>query len=304
MNFVKAMLAIQDYAAREALSCNELITLLAVFRVYNDRYWPEGAVTITNNELLSHTTFHGSKRDETLRAARARLVERGVLECVAGDRRKAQPQYRIIWSALGLALEIAPEIAPDIAPKKKGKNGGKGPDDNIYNKQAYGKNENGKHQTPAAVPAVCDNEGHTQARPAAWFDPARPDETGDNAWKYSEKARCAIAQRMIDHMAAQGMESATHAITDDYGQMIHLEGPDLFGVMVRCMEYGMPPGHIMRCAAGCWDTADWSTALKVAGAEYMGVNNVPLAWEALLEQLQADEARDRIRIGERDRPCQ
>jgi len=122
INFVRALLSFQDYSAREALSANEAMLFLALFRVMNDRKWPRGMQRITNNELLAHTTFYGSKRDDTLRETRKRLAERGLITFTPGDRRAKQPEYAINWEALGI---LDTDSAPEIAPEKEGKNGGK-----------------------------------------------------------------------------------------------------------------------------------------------------------------------------------
>ena len=122
INFVRALLSFQDYSAREALSANEAMLFLALFRVMNDRKWPRGMQRITNNELLAHTTFYGSKRDDTMREARKRLAERGLITFTPGDRRARQPEYAINWEALGI---LDTDSAPEIAPEKEGKNGGK-----------------------------------------------------------------------------------------------------------------------------------------------------------------------------------
>ena len=105
MNFIRGMLAIQDYAARQEMSSNELSLMLAIFRVYNDRRWPSEAQRIGNNELLSHCTFHGSARDKVLRQTRERLQERGLITYEKGTPYGPLPLYSIRWEALGLADE-------------------------------------------------------------------------------------------------------------------------------------------------------------------------------------------------------
>ena len=136
INFVRALLSFQDYSAREALSANEAMLFLALFRVMNDRKWPRGMQRITNNELLAHTTFYGSKRDDTMREARKRLAERGLITFTPGDRRARQPEYAINWEALGI---LDTDSTPEIAPEKEGKNGGK-PD--IINNNSVERNIN------------------------------------------------------------------------------------------------------------------------------------------------------------------
>lgn len=152
INFVRAVLAIQDYAAREELDSRELCLLLAIFRALNDLYFPEGMVEISSGRLLAIAGMNGSKRDDTLRAVREKLAERGVIEYRPGDRRSRKPAYRINWAVLGLAEDIAPkkqgktqgkgEIAPDFAPEKQGKKQGK---TGYYNNYYYpqGETENG-----------------------------------------------------------------------------------------------------------------------------------------------------------------
>lgn len=130
INFVTAMLRFQDFAAREGMSAGEVMLFLAIFRVFNDRRWPAGAQAISNNELLVHTTFTGSGRDNTLRELRRKLAERGLIRFVPGDRRARQPEYAILWAALGMPeedeepeaeQENGTEFGYENIPKKDGK---------------------------------------------------------------------------------------------------------------------------------------------------------------------------------------
>lgn len=146
VNFVRATLAIQDYACREELSSNELSLLLAIFRVLNDQRFPEGMIEISNRRLLEKTTFNGSRRDWTLRETRQKLADRGVITFTAGDRRAQNPAYRINWEALGLAVEAesAAGFASDNCAKQ----------DNINNKQACKKNVKERGARRPYVPNV------------------------------------------------------------------------------------------------------------------------------------------------------
>lgn len=105
INFVKAMLRFQDYAARKNMGGNDVMLFLAIFRVLNDRRWPRGMQGISNNELLVHTSFTGSGRDNTLREARKRLAALGLIRYTPGDRRAKQPEYTINWAVLGIREE-------------------------------------------------------------------------------------------------------------------------------------------------------------------------------------------------------
>ncbi len=130
INFVKAMLKFQDFAARRNMGGNDVMLFLAIFRVLNDRRWPKGMQEISNNELLVHTSFTGSGRDNTLREARRRLAELGLIRFTPGDRRAKQPEYAINWAALGIREEGEKEDAAtdfdtgfgyENIPKKDGK---------------------------------------------------------------------------------------------------------------------------------------------------------------------------------------
>ena len=299
MNFVKAMLAFQDYAAREALSANEVMLFLALFRVMNDRYWPRGMQKITNNQLLAHTTFYGTKRDETLRENRQKLADRGLIAFAPGDRRAKQPEYRICWEALGLeetedgpresaaesaepafSPETAPEAAPDFAPEKRGKNGGTALYNNISQGENINKNgENSKRANPP-LPAVCGQGTHK-----AWFDPARPEEGCDDAWRTSGRARLAIAQRMIDYNLSRGMD--TEALVDELGA----EGCDLVFVLEVCMRFGLPPAELQRLAAGCRSIWQWSLRVKEKALRWCGTDNLPPEWREQVETRREDMER-------------
>jgi hypothetical protein len=127
VNFVKAMLRFQDFAARRNMGGNDVMLFLAIFRVLNDRRWPVGMQEISNNELLVHTSFTGSGRDNTLREARRRLAALGLIRFTPGDRRAKQPEYAINWAALGIREEEDTAMDSDTGfgyeniPKNDGK---------------------------------------------------------------------------------------------------------------------------------------------------------------------------------------
>ena len=120
INFVRAFLAIQDYAAGNGLSANETVLLLGLFRALNDRRFPAGMVGLSNNQLLVHTTFNGSHRDETLREARRRLEQRGVIRFAPPRERGGMPMYAILWDALGVETSSA-ALTGDTFPASAGK---------------------------------------------------------------------------------------------------------------------------------------------------------------------------------------
>lgn len=313
MNFIRGMLAIQDCAARQELSSNDMALLLAIFRVYNDRHWPSEPQRIGNNELLSHCTFHGSARDKVLRQTRERLQERGLITYEKGTPYGPLPLYSIRWEALGLADETpaaqpmeqpTAQHAPQDTAQHSAQTGGMFDPEND---KIINININDQQTEPAAaVTNVCVSGGRTHTMPAAWFNPGKPDGPDDGAWKYSERARCAIAQRMIDYAEAQGIICTDWPTEDKYGRLVYVHGPDLFNVMVKCMEAGMSPGAIMRCDHG--ETSDWSVSLKREARAYMGTMDFPMEWGDSLDIIDREKREsDAImaRLQERlERRCQ
>lgn len=227
INFIRAMLAFQDLAAREELTANEVVLWMAIFRCHNDAYWPEGALAISNNQLLARTTFCGSKRDDTLRETRRRLAERGLITFTPGEAYKARPTYAICWEALGIApedspedaLEDAPQDTPEDAPKKRGEMGGYNQNININKNPAHGPGNMGEaHTTRPRAGGYADPEG--LLRPCRY----------DLGWLTSGKARAAVAQRLVDRLGPEA-------------------GADMHDFFWRLMELGMPP-ELIEDAAG------------------------------------------------------
>lgn len=251
INFVREMLAFQDYAAREELTANEVVLFLAIFRCHNDAYWPEGALAITNNALLARTTFCGSKRDDTLRETRKRLAERGLITFTPGEAYKARPTYAICWEELhrgepeNSALEDEPETAPEDAPEDT-------PEDAPKNRGVSGgyiyENENVKQAHPCTV----ETERHTQTARAreGGYGPRAGEYTDlhgnarpcryDGAWAVSGRARCAVAARLITQAEAAGWDMNCARLLDG---------------LCELMGCGMPPELIEDAIRGPATTA-------------------------------------------------
>lgn len=242
MNFIRGMLAIQDYAARQEMSSNELSLMLAIFRVYNDRRWPLEPQRIGNNELLSHCTFHGSARDKVLRQTRERLQERGLITFEKGAPYGPMPLYEIRWEALGVAEETpaaqpseqdsAQQAAQDTA-QHSAHMGGMSGGDNDNNIKNINKdlNQNDAETVPF------DRGTHTavvaRAREGTYTDPdgmARPCRY-DWGWLASGRARAAVAQRIMDGMTGP------------------MDAGGLHGTLCELMALGMPPELAEDCAA-------------------------------------------------------
>lgn len=201
INFVKAVLAIQDYAAREELDSRELCLLLAIFRALNDLFFPDGMVEISSGRLLAIAGMNGSKRDDTLRAVREKLAERGVIEYRPGDRRSRKPAYRINWAVLGLA--------EDIDPKKQGKTQGKGEIDPDFAPEKQGKTQNSADIAPDFDP---EKQGKKQGKTGYYnnyYYPQGETENGNRGMDDETsatgeaRAREALPHRISDIMAGK-----------------------------------------------------------------------------------------------------
>lgn len=222
INCLKALFAAQDYAAREELSSNELSLLLAILRVYNSRRWPLEAQRIGNNELLSHCTFSGSARDKVLRQTREKLQRRGVITFVKGSPYGPQPVYGVCWEALGIACEPAAQNENQDSAQMGGMLGGmpsRGDGDNNINinkDETSHTNEEWRDRAYRARARGDYADMRGEKRPCRF----------DGAWRFSPRARAAVAQRLLEGFAAAGGV----AISDN-----------AHATLCELMALGMPP---------------------------------------------------------------
>lgn len=296
-NFVRDTLALQDCMIREELTANEYILLMAIYRIWNDRRFPDGPLAIGLNQLLSFTSFNGSRRDNTLRETRDKLVARGLLKVEKGAKGESKATYEIIWDAvLGqdqggeasepedtASPEDAPEGAPEDAAQSAPETASQSAAQSAYKKCAYYVNVNQKR----------DGEhtrlfGYSQDARAREADGAEKAElsTGlstdgeaiatDNAWKYSTRARCAIAQRLLN---AGDRTLKRRMVVTDEGDVI--DGSDLFDTLVTAMAAGISPGRCLALLGQSRETWEWELLLM---DEARNRGCAPPAW---LERLRS-----------------
>ena len=98
---------------------------------------------------------------------------------------------------------------------------------------------------------------HAHARPG-WFDPEHPDAGDDGAWRYSEPARKATAQRILAYVINSGILREQFSVDED-GQTL---GEDLFEVLCCAMKYGMTPREAMQEADDWHKTWQWERELR------------------------------------------
>lgn len=139
--------------------------------------------------------------------------------------------------------------------------------------------------TPEAVETHTDirqqGKGGRARTREGWFDPEHPDAGDDEAWRYSEDARRAIAQRIITHAADHLWKQNRYT---DAGTL----GSELFPALCSAMREGIPPGDLVKLSKGCLATWVWEAAVKEAVISQGGTANYP-DWVA-----QLDEIRDEL----------
>ena len=93
---------------------------------------------------------------------------------------------------------------------------------------------------------------------AGWFDPANPEGPDDGAWRYSEEARRATAQRILTHVLRSGRLREQFRVTDE-GEVI---GQDLFPVICAALKYGMPPREVLQESDDARAAWQWEQYLR------------------------------------------
>lgn len=257
-NFVTDMLRFWNYASSNGLTANEVILFQGLFQVFNERHWPDGPQAISTNHLLDKTTFHSTKRDDTLRDARQKLADRGLISYEKGVAYRSFPTYTIHWEVFAPedTPDDAPEHAPEDTPKNRGMLGG-------INKTI---NEKGNGVSPSPVSDTHTQSGvvgNARAREADTTGCGKPcgqpddlSEYRDEAWRYSDRVRASVAGRIIrahDH-------HLQHRYTVSPSEEI-LDACHLHSVLMTAMANGHSPEHLSRMAERC--TEDWELQARV-----------------------------------------
>ena len=117
---------------------------------------------------------------------------------------------------------------------------------------------------------------------AGWFDPAHPEGPDDGAWRGSEEARRAVAQRIVSY----GREKLGLWDQTRYTEAGSV-GRDLFGAVTEALGEGIPPGEVLGLARGCMATWVWELRIKQAVIEIGGTARYP-EWTEQLEELREE----------------
>lgn len=120
-----------------------------------------------------------------------------------------------------------------------------------------------------------------RARPG-WFDPAAPEGEDDGAWRQSEDARKAVAQRILRHVVGQGR--LRNGITNTEAGVV---GSGVFGALVAAMELGISPSECIRLADGMISTWEWELRLKARIVSQGGTERYP-EWADQVAELREE----------------
>lgn len=105
VNYVKECISFMEYAANERVSASEQSLWHTLFHLMNQRAngsdWPEGFISIPNARVLLYMNVD----EKTLSGARNRLVQRGLIEYIKGDRQSRAPQYKMKYFSAELSTD-------------------------------------------------------------------------------------------------------------------------------------------------------------------------------------------------------
>lgn len=239
ISYINECKAFCDFAGEERLSDSEVVLWHALFNLFNLRAasnnWPEGFLPLTNAKVLSMTPWgSGNPAVEKLRRTRDRLIQRGLINYEAGERRKRAPMYQLRY--------FHPVADDGFTPKNMVNGVGNVQDNHEGNGQGNGQDIKEKDrdsdpdrnpcthsEKPVAVSRAREGAAswreNTAARPGGY---KRADgNVGmcrfDQGWQTSDKARGAIAQRLLDGWAGENDQDNLH------------------GRLCELLEDGLPP---------------------------------------------------------------
>lgn len=122
-----------------------------------------------------------------------------------------------------------------------------------------------------------ERRGRARARPG-WFDPMNPEAPDDGAWAYSQAARRATAQRILDHGHLQVQHTVTEA-----GEV----GREVFDALTEAMQLGISPGECVRLLDGCRKSWEYELRLKARIVSAGGTETYP-EWADQVQELREE----------------
>ena len=233
INFVTEFAAVMEYQRNQGLDLRERMLWLALLDIARRRAkwnkqegtfsWESGFFPVQNAELNLSCGFDKRGID----AARNKLKQRGIIDYQNGERNKRAPAYRIFYLTGEVGYKNVPNIAPNIVPN------------NVPNTAPNIVPNNVPNVVPNIAPISNDilyyntdlEEKKRDIRyTASAGTGARGELATNGAWRNSERARAAVAQRIIDRFSEIAGGDISRA--------------NLHGEICRLMSEGMPPEEI------------------------------------------------------------
>lgn len=205
-----------------------------------------------------------------------------------------------VWEALRQRIDAAAKKSETNRANRRGRNGTNGneperngtndnePQRNETNRDPESESESETDDEAECASVAPEDEAHTEEQRqgtrgrarAGWFDPENPSKGDDGAWRYSEQARKAVAQRILSHTAPTLWDQRRYT---DAGIL----GTELFAALDAAMREGIPPGDLVKMAKGCIATWVWEAAVKEAVITQGGTANYP-EWTDQLNEIREE----------------
>lgn len=221
INFVSEFKEFMRYAMQNGLSARERNLWIALFYLANDRAryneqtgdydWPDDFFLVANSELNLHSTLDKRGID----TVRNTLKQRGLIDFLPGERNKKNPSYRIHYLTAGENVGFGCKNAPNDAPN------------NVPNKAPTKPQQHtqyGPRHVPNMPPFYINK---LASRSILTQNDFKKDlNIINNNWETSDKARKAVAQKLVDFISER---------------MPHLISPITFDVIEKSLIFHMTP---------------------------------------------------------------
>lgn len=233
VNFIQQFDLIMEYCRENFVHSREQLLMLTLFHCANrmaqkstNHSWPDDFFPVSNAEITAWSNID-KKSIETLRNS---LKQRGLIDFTKGCRNKSQPTYKIHY-LVRVGYRIVPNNTSNNNPNSTTNNNTNSTTNQLPNSTPLTININTK-----VNPNV--NNTHTSSQqevPSRACDPIAP----DDAWKQSDRVRCAVAQRLVDRHMGRMMEGA-YVCPDE----TVLNDSDAVDVFCFAMKKGVTPDMI------------------------------------------------------------
>lgn len=182
VNFLSEFHSIMRYCKNNSLPLRERMLWIALFYIANDRAiydattgaydWPDDYFAVSNNELSLYCCLDKRGIDDL----RNKLQQRGLIRFLKGEKNKRNPAYMLNYLSVNVGYKSVPNDVPNISP----------------------------NDVPNHVPNDAPSRAPYPKEDIMHIDYSK--KLGiDNAYRSSERACAAAAQRIIDEIEREGL---------------------------------------------------------------------------------------------------